>query len=313
MRALITGAAGFVGTHLMRYLLETEPEVQVIALYHHAAPPATPPPPRVLMAACDILEEDGRAVAEVVLRHRPDVVFHLAGYASAAGADREAILRVNVEGTRYVLQACANLPRPPRTLLASTGYVYGNCDPSRPARETDPLDTATQNPYIQSKIHAEAAAREHADFCLIARAFNHTGPGQSPDFAIPAFARQIALAERREAPPVLKVGNLDAQRDFLDVRDVVRAYRLIVECGVPGEIYNVCSGTARTMREFLDRLRALATVPTEIVIDPARWRPNDIPVSVGNPARLNTLGWSPKHTIDETLRATLDYWRARGF
>jgi len=309
MRVLITGAAGFVGTHLTRYWLNAHPGAEVIALYHHAAPPTSPPALHVLPVACDILEGEGRAVAAVIHRYQPDLLFHLAGYASAAGADREAIFRVNVEGTRYVLQACAALPKPPPALLASTGYVYGNCNPSRPARETDPLDTRTTNPYVQSKIHAEAVAHQYAAFCRIARSFNHTGPGQSPDFAIPAFARQIALAERGEAPPVLRVGNLQAARDFLDVRDVVRAYRLILEHGAPGETYNVCSGTAHTMRELLDRLRALATVPTEVIADPARWRPNDISVSVGDPSRLKALGWAPGYTLEETLLATLDYWR----
>lgn len=313
MLALITGAAGFVGSYLLDHLLD-QPETEIVGVYHHDAPPsAIPVTARCRFIACDILAERGAAFAHVIQEYAPDVVYHLAGFASAAGADRDQIFRTNVDGTRYVLRACAGLPDPPRTLVVSTGYVYGNCDPDRPARETDPVVTdGSAGLYAASKVAAEEVAGEYASFTVVARAFNHTGPGQSPGFVIPAFARQIAMAERGDAAPVLRVGNLDAQRDFLDVRDVVAAYRLMLERAAVGAVYNVASGEAHPIGRLLDRLRACSSTPLTVQPDPDRLRPSDVPISVGDASRLRAeTGWRPTIPLDRTLRDVLEYWRSQ--
>jgi GDP-4-dehydro-6-deoxy-D-mannose reductase len=315
-RILITGAGGFVGRHLIRHLRETLPNAQIIALVR-SQPSAVSDQPSLLTThdsrlatrSCDLLEGEGSALAAIVCESAPDAVFHLAARASVAAADRQTVLQTNIDGTRYLLEACAALPTPPRTLFVSTGYVYGACDPARPAQETDPMGEGG-GVYAESKRTAEAVAREFGEFTLIARAFNHTGPGQSPNFAIPGFARQIARIERGEQLPQLRVGNLSAQRDFLDVRDVVRAYRLLIEQGKPGEVYNVASGKAHTMQSLLDRLLALSAVPTTVVEDPERMRPSDIPLSVGDPAKLiAATGWQPHIPFETTLQETLEAWR----
>jgi GDP-4-dehydro-6-deoxy-D-mannose reductase len=208
---------------------------------------------------------------------------------------------------------------PVQVLLASTGYVYGPCDPARPAREEDelrPLSVA----YAESKRMMEQLARTWPTGpleVLIARAFNHTGPRQTPDFAVPAFAQQIAQIEAGQrvgavplGQPILRVGNLTPQRDLLDVRDVVRAYALLMEQGQPGQVYNVCSGRAYPVGDLLDRLLALSDVAIEIEPDPDRQRPSDLPVLVGDPSKLKqATGWTPEITLAQTLRETLDYWR----
>ncbi len=147
---------------------------------------------------------------------------------------------------------------------------------------------------------------------ILARVFNHTGPRQSPTFAASSMARQIALIERGALAPVIKVGNLDTERDLTDVRDTVRAYAMLMERGTPGTIYNIASGVARPTRAVLDTLLSRARVPVRVEIDPARLRPNDIPVLVGNPTRLReATGWTPRIPFDQMLEDLLEYWRGQ--
>ena len=218
-----------------------------------------------------------------------------------------------MEGTRHLLNAAAALGHPVRVLLASSGYVYGECDPDRPATEETP--PAPIGPYAWSKWRMERVAREARQPPVtlhIARAFNHTGPGQDARFAVPSFARQIAAAERRGTEALLRVGDLTPRRDFLDVRDVARAYRLIMTHGTEGGVYNIASGTAIGMQQVLEILATLARVPVRPEPDGARLRPAEVQVSVGSAARLReATGWRPEFALERTLADTLDYWRCR--
>ncbi len=339
-RILVTGARGFVGRHLIAHLLtegsamasqdgagggqaasipEAERVPQIVAAVHSdAASPAgdragwdgQAVPGRVEVVPLDIC--DAQAVRELVARVRPHQIYHLAARASWVDVERSAVFAVNVAGTRNLLEAAGDLSPFPRALLVSTCYVYGNTDPARPAREEDPVGPLWRfSAYTDSKIEMEAVARAYRGFVLVARACAHTGPGQSPTYALPNFARQLARIERGLEPPVLHVGNLEAQRDLLDVRDVVRAYGLLMAQGVCGEVYNVATGHPVTMQAALDRLRALCAVPTEVQLDPARLRSADIACSTGDPTKLRTAtGWQPRYSLEQTLRDTLNYWRA---
>jgi GDP-4-dehydro-6-deoxy-D-mannose reductase len=242
---------------------------------------------------------------------QPTHIVHLAARASGADTDRDTVFAVNVEGTRHLLNAARSLPTLPRVLLVSTGYVYGSTNPDHPALESDPLASPGKfGAYTDSKIAMEAVAAEYTDVAFVARAFSHTGPGQTPTFAIPAFARQLARIERGTQDPEIMVGNLEAQRDVLDVRDVATAYLRLLTSAVPGETYNIANGSPVSMREILDRLRGFCQVPTEVYVDPTRLRPADIACSSGDALKLRTVtGWEPHYTLDTTLHDTLDYWR----
>ena len=313
MRVLITGATGFVGGWLAEELARAEPQARLWGTAHGPAPPR-PLPDAVRVVPCDL--GDPAAVRDVVALARPDRVFHLAGFASAAGGDRERIFDVNVRATVGLLEALAEAGGECRVLLASSGYVYGATERGRPAREDDaPRPVGV---YAESKAAMEAAVRPLAGAALrltVTRSFNHTGPGQGPDFVVPAFARQIAGIERGEAEPVVRVGNLEARRDFLHVRDVVRAYRLLLDGGVAAadwRVVNVASGVPVAIRAVLDELTAQARVKVSVETDPARVRPSDMPECAGDPSRLAALtGWRAETSLAETLAETLDWWRAR--
>lgn len=304
MRILITGATGFVGTYLIRHLRQADPAAEIVGTVFGHPPPAEAAATRFV--PCDLTSDEGADIRALVRQERPDHVYHLAGAASGAGQDRESIWRANVDGTRYVLAAVAEDTPLARVLFAGTGYLYGDCDPERPATENDPLRPIGL--YAESKRDAEGFARRAG--AIVTRAFNHTGPGQTPAFAVPAFAAQIAAIERGAQAPEIQVGNLEARRDFLDVRDVVRAYHRLMSHGEVGGVYNVCRGEAVSMQSVLDQLLALATRPITVSQAPQRMRPADIAVSVGDSAKLRArTGWRPEIPFSQTLRDTLDWWR----
>lgn len=306
MRVFITGATGFVGQHLLRHLRDTVPDCQIVGTTRRADLPSVAEP-RLRLVRCDLAGQGGEDIRRVVADAAPDHVYHLAGVASGAAADPAAVHTGNVDATRFLLAALAAEAPLARCLFTSTGYVYGPCDPKRPARETDPLHPVGL--YARSKRDAELYAE--AAGAVIARAFNHTGPGQTDAFAIPAFARQIAEIERGLRPPQIEVGNLDAERDFLDVRDVVRAYAALLNAPAAAGVYNVCRGQAASLQSVLSDLLALSTSSITVVPDPSRMRPGDLPVSVGDPARLAAqTGWQPEIPWAQTLENTLNAWRA---
>ena len=316
MRVLITGATGFVGGWLAHDLASAYPDARLFGTAHGPDPLAALPPSLDLLP-CDLTDQD--ALAAVLEQVRPDRVFHLAGFASGAGGDRDKIFRVNVEATVGLLRLLADAGTPCRVQLASSGYVYGATPPGQPARETDP--PAPVGTYAESKAAMETAARPFACDNLqitVTRSFNHTGPRQGTEFVVPAFARQIARIERGLEAPVVRVGNLDARRDFLHVRDVVRAYRLLIceEVATPSpwRIVNVASGVPVTVRSLLDTLVGLANQPLSVETDPARMRPSDLPESAGDAALLAQLtGWRPETGLPATLSDTLSWWRTLQF
>jgi len=299
MRAVVTGGLGFVGRHLVAHLRQAGDDVTTI---DHKGD-----------VAVDIT--DGPAVATALAEVGPDAVYHLAGWADvgASWADPVAVLRVNAEGTLHVLRACA-AAGVDRVLAVASADVYGVvAEDELPLTETSPLRPTS--PYAASKIAADALAQQaflgHGLGVVRVRPFNHLGPGQSEQFVAPAIAARIARAER-DGADTIPVGNLSARRDVTDVRDVVRAYRLLVQRGAPGEVYNLCSGVDVSVQTLADLLVSLARRPVRLVTDPALLRPVDLPVLRGDATKLHAAtGWKPEIPIEQTLADLLDDMRQR--
>lgn len=308
MATFVTGGGGFAGQHLLRLLLDEGVEEITVGTLSGAAPG-----PGILTGAeleridwtpLDVTRSS--SIAEALARCRPERVYHLAGQASVAEsfADPLATWEVNATGTLRLLDAVQALPgEPPRVLVISSAEVYGAVpEGEQPIREDAPLAPIT--PYGASKAAAEMVGLQAAATGLpvvLARSFNHTGPGQEVRFALPSMARQLAAMAAGTGERVLRVGNLQARRDFLDVRDVVRAYRFLLEEGRSGTVYNVCSGEARSLQELVETLVELSGTGARIEVAPERFRPVDIPLLVGDPARLAGLGWRPRIELRRTL------------
>ncbi len=305
---LITGAAGFAGSHLLDLL---EPANRTIVAWRRPGEPlpAAPTGRTCRWLALDILDAD--AVRRAVLDARPSLVCHLAGAAHAGESwDRAAgTLEVNVLGTHHLLEAVAALDPVPRVLVIGSALVYR--EQGRPLCEDDPIGPAS--PYALSKLAQEMAGAHAFDRglpVLLTRSFNHIGPRQSPSFFASGVARQVARIERGLAAPIIEVGNLEARRDLSDVRDTVRAYRAILERGTPGRLYNVCAGRAYRIGEILDGLLSRSHVRIDVRQDPARYRPHDAPIVVGDHSRLtDELGWVPTIPMEQTLTDLLAFWR----
>lgn len=296
MKALVTGAAGFVGRHLCSHLVS---EGDTVIGVDRADGP-------------DLL--DPIAVNALLADCRPDVVYHLGGW-SDVGASWDHPLdafQVNAEGTLNLLQACVNNGGP-RVLAVSSADVYGRVSAEElPISESTPFRPVT--PYAASKIAADQLALQawlgHGLETIRVRAFNHLGPGQTTRFVAPAIAQRVALNERDGSTSV-PVGNLTPRRDLTDVRDVVRAYRLLIISGEPGEAYNVCTGRDLTIAELAERLVDLASHTMTIEADPALQRPVETPVLRGDPSRLEAqTGWRPEVPLETTLKDILDEQRA---
>jgi GDP-4-dehydro-6-deoxy-D-mannose reductase len=307
MRILVTGCRGFVGKHLVPLLEERGHDV--IEADRTLGPSAF---------AFDVT--DAAAVGAAIASARPDAIAHLAAQAFVPDSqeDPAATFDVNVGGTLNVLEAVRHRRLSEsglRVLVASSAEVYG-VQPAAayPLRESAP--PLPRNPYAASKAAIEALALAYAHSygvdAVVTRAFNHIGPGQDERFAVADFAAQLARIASGGEPRLL-VGNLDASRDFLDVRDVCAAYAVLLEGGgAAGEIYNVCSGVATSMKEVLRQLITIARVPVEVRDNPERMRAADIPVSVGTAAKLHeATGWLPRIPLGATLRAVYDDARER--
>ncbi|HEY6463448.1 MAG TPA: GDP-mannose 4,6-dehydratase [Polyangiaceae bacterium] len=295
MRAFLTGANGFVGGHLTRHLEAAGDAVDA------------------LPDGVDI--GDTSVLLAALTAASPDVVYHLAGQANVALSWTEPAetMRVNALGTLALLEAVRELTVRPRVLLVSSAEVYGAgegvaLDEDAPLRPT--------NPYAASKVAAEFIGLQaylgRGIDVVRARPFNHIGAGQAEAFVVSGLAKRIVAAERAGGGEIA-VGNLAAARDFTDVRDVVRAYRLLAVEGEAGAVYNVSSGNAIAIATVLERLVALAAVPVEPRQDAALLRPVDVPLLVGDGTRLAKLtGWKPEIALDDTLVEVLQAWRARG-
>lgn len=293
MKAIVTGALGFVGPHLVAHLEACGDDV--VSLDRQG------PDPFEITDADDVHERFGRTSA--------DVVYHLAALSHVGDSWKApgASFRVNAEGTLNVLRAAADLGVE-RVVVVLSSEEYGIVpDGDLPITEDTPLRPVT--PYGAAKAAADMLAVQSflgdGLGAVRVRPFGHTGPGQSEQFVVPALAARIARAERDRVDEI-PVGNLDAVRDLTDVRDVVRAYRLLAEHGVPGEVYNVCSGRGVSIQEIADQLIAAAEVPIRLVTDPELVRPVEVPRVIGSNARLReATGWSTEIPLEQTLADTL--------
>lgn len=303
--SLVTGAAGFAGSHLVEHLLELGD--QVAAWSNPSGRAAAHADARVRWQAVDML--DGETVRREIQSLQPAAVYHLAGLADvhASWTRPERALRVNALGTNHLLDAIAGAGLECPVLVTGSALVY---EPSMEALSEESA-IGPSSPYGLSKLAQEMlAASSSLPRVLIARPFNHAGPRQSDAYVTSSFARQIAEAEAGHREPVLRVGNLESRRDITDVRDTVRAYRALMERGAARRPYNVCSGTAYLIRELLESLMALARIPMRVETDPSRMRPSDNPVVLGDNSRIRReAGWVPEIGIDQTLRDLLTYWR----
>ena len=286
MRALLTGGNGFVGRHLAEHLRQSGDEVAILDLPD------------------DITDV---AVVERTLREvRPEAIYHLAAlsHVGSSWSDPSEVLRVNVIGSAVTFAVAREVVPTATTLLVSSAEVYGTVRP-----EQLPLDEsaapAPMSPYAASKLAAEVlaqqAVRAFGQRIVIARPFNHVGPGQSPNFFVPAMASRMVAAVR-DGRGEIPVGNLTSRRDFLDVRDVVAAYRLLIERGVSGEVYNIASGVDRSMSDIAHDIRALIDSSLIFVTDESLMRPVDVPVLRGDSQKINAAtGWSPRWSWSDTL------------
>jgi GDP-4-dehydro-6-deoxy-D-mannose reductase len=295
MRAFVTGATGFVGGYLVAHLESCGDDVVAAG------------------EQLDITDRD--AIVAAVADAQPDTVYHLAAlsHVGDSWSDVSRVVRVNVEGTANVLDA-ARLANVDRVLVVGSAEEYGRVrDGDTPVVESAALLPAT--PYGASKVAASfLALQAHLGsgmHTIRTRPFSHTGPGQLDRFLVPALARRVAAAEL-DGTDTIAVGNLDPVRDISDVRDVVRAYRLLVEHAAAGEVYNVCSGVGHSVAEIADLLLARARRPLRVEADPALVRPVDVPRLVGDASKLRAAtGWEPEFSLGDTLAAVLDHERAR--
>jgi GDP-4-dehydro-6-deoxy-D-mannose reductase len=313
LRALITGVAGFVGGHLAETLL-AEPGWEVWGSII-AEPDRALVMPGVQAIAADLREpEQARVLVETA---RPDAVFHLAAqaYVPQALADPWGTYHTNIRGQVNVLEAISQAKLDSRVIVVSSNEVYGLVRPEDlPLHENSPL--RPNNPYSVSKLAQDFMGLQYfldRKMPIVrVRPFNHIGPRQNERFVAPSFAKQIAEIERGLREPVLHLGNMSAQRDFSDVRDITRAYRLAFEKGEPGEVYNIGSGRARSVREMLDIMLGASSIKIAEEIDPDKLRPSDTPISYADTTKFKRqTGWEPRYSFEQTCLDILDDWRAR--
>lgn len=313
MRALITGITGFVGSHLAEYLLSQELEVYGIARWRSRTENIDHILSSIRLVNADI--RDGYSLQKVFREVEPDCCFHLASQSFVLESWNSPIetLSTNILGTINVLEAIRSTCKSCRTLVAGSSEEYGLVYPKEiPIKETNPL--RPMSPYGVSKVAEDQLGvlyhRSYGMNIIVTRAFNHTGPRRGEVFATSSFAKQIAEIELKCKKPVVKVGNLEAWRDFTDVRDVVKAYQLAADVGQPGEAYNICSGNILRIGTVLDTLLGLSNIKIGIEQDPDRMRPSDVPILLGDCSKFRAAtGWRPEIPFEKTLGDLLTYWR----
>ena len=317
MRALITGITGFAGSHLAEFILSNHPDVEVYGImrWRSRTENIEAIEQRVKLVECDL--RDATSVKTLLGRVRPDMVFHLAAQSyvpSSWNAPGES-LTTNIIGQLNIFEAVRELKIEPWIQIACSSEEYGLVkEDELPIKETNPLRPLS--PYAVSKVGQDYLGYQyHMSFGLKVvrtRGFNHDGPRRGDVFVSSNFAKQLVEVEKGKRPAVIHVGNLEARRDFSDVRDIVRGYWLSLERCEAGEVYNLCSGKAYSIQEVLDRLIELSGVKVKIEQDPARLRPSDVPVLIGDCTKFREVtGWKPEIPYDKTLADMLDYWRGK--
>lgn len=309
MRALIIGGAGFVGNYLLSHLKEAMGLETAVTRLPHETLMGVPDREYIL----DILKVE--EIAAVLNDFAPDYVFHLAAQSSVALSWKNPGLTidVNVKGSVNVLDAIRQMEKKPRVLLIGSGEEYGHILPHETPIEEGNV-SRPGNLYAATKACQNMIGKIYADAynldIMMVRAFNHVGPNQAPMFVVSDFCRQVAQIEKGLKEPVIYTGNLSAKRDFTDVRDVVRAYGLLIQKGKKGETYNIGSGHAIAIEEILKRILSLSTAVIEAKVDPAKLRPVDVPIIEADIRKVTACtGWLPEIPLEQTLSETLEYWR----
>jgi GDP-4-dehydro-6-deoxy-D-mannose reductase len=314
MRALVTGVSGFVGAHLAEHLIASGDEVAGLSVSGRWPDGLPELERRVRIDRCNLAAIDETELADLIVRKKPDAIYHLAAQANpqASVADPRGTWALNLGGALNLLEAVKRTGLRPRVVLVGSGVSYGN-----PPMELMPVNESCpvrpNNPYAASKAAADLLGIQyvlaHGADIVLARPFNHAGPRQSSSYVLSALARQVAEVEAGRKPRV-EVGNLEIVRDFTDVRDIVRGYRLLVERGTAGEIYNLGTGQGTKLTDALATLTSLARAPIDVHVDPARVRPVDQPLLVADPSKLRAAtGWEPGYPIAQTLADMLKFWR----
>lgn len=311
MRALITGITGFAGGHLAQILVDQGDEVFGVDI--RPAQGLAHLSPAITSVTADL--SDPAVITKLLSDIQPEAIYHLAGqpFVPTSWQDPWGTFENNTRPQLNILQAMVQQKSKARLLIVASNQVYGKVRPDQlPVKEDTPF--RPDNPYGVSKVAQDMLGLQyhlsHGVDVLRVRAFNHIGPRQSPAFVSSSFAKQIAEIEAGQAEPVICVGNLEAQRDFTDVVDVMRAYALLVKHGLPGEAYNVGTGQAHSIQYLLDVLLDYCHVQIKIEADPARMRPSDVPVLYADNSKLKAeTGWKPTYTFEQSLKRVLDYWR----
>ena len=309
MKALIIGAAGFVGKYLLAHLSETYPW----QLYATKLPQEDIQFDHATILDLNILEKED--ILQTLKEIQPDYIFHLAAQSSVALSWKKPALTVdiNIKGCLNLLDAIREADLSPKILLIGSGEEYGHISSENiPVSEGTlprPGNIYAATKVCQNMIGSIYAQAYHMDVMLV-RAFNHIGPEQAPAFVVSDFCKQVAEIEKGNSEPVIRVGNLSAKRDFTDVRDVVRAYGLLIQHGQAGETYNIGSGHAIAIQELLDRILQLSNSNITVETDVNKLRPVDVPIIEADISKLQAcISWKPEIPLDQTLLETLNYWR----
>ncbi len=316
MRVLITGITGFAGSHLADFALDQE-GVEVYGIRRWRSPTENIDHlvDQLNIVECDL--RDAASVTSMIDRIRPDRIFHLAAqsYVPTSWHAPAESLETNIMGQLNVFEALRQTGCDARIHIAGSSEEYGLVYRDEvPITEANPLRPLS--PYAVSKVTQDLLAyqyfRSYGTHTIRTRGFNHTGPRRGEVFVVSNFAKQIALIEADAREPTIRVGNLEAERDFTDVRDVVRGYWLILEHGEAGDVYNIASGKSWKIQAVLDLLLSFSEVDIKVELDPERLRPSDVELLLGDASKLRAVtGWEPVIPFEQTARETLDYWRAR--
>jgi GDP-4-dehydro-6-deoxy-D-mannose reductase len=315
MRVLITGITGFAGSHLAEFLIANHPDVKVFGIVRWRSRMENVLPIRDNIELCEADLKDMVSLQACLAHIRPDRIFHLAAqsFVPTSWKCPGETFAINATGQINLFESLLSLKQSPLIQVAGSSEEYGRVFPDEiPMKETNPLRPLS--PYAVSKVAQDLLGYQYFQSyglpVVRTRGFNHTGPRRGEVFVTSSLAKQIAAIEKGVNEPVIKVGNLDAKRDFSDVRDIVEAYWLSLEKGEPGEVYNIGSGVSRPIREVLDTLLSLSKVNVRVDVDPQRLRPSDVPILLADSSKfVARTGWKPRFSFRQTLSDLLDYWR----